>query len=330
MEDDLVSIIVPVYNVEKYIKDCLNSIENQTYKNIEVILVDDGTTDKTIEIIRDEFLPDERFKLISQENMGVSAARNNGISNSNGKYIVFVDSDDWVAPDYIEYLYSLIKKYNVSISTCAHQSLPRNSTPRIIRDPKEYSISTKEYFRRLGDKELPFQLGVSPCGRMYKKKLFDHIKYPEGKLFEDSSTTYKLYLHANTTAIGEDIKYLYFQNKNSIVQKDFNRTRFQFLESEKEMKEDLENKFPDIKESLERRYQYALMNTLAHIVISPNSEEFRKEQLQLKIEILDNFMGKLLDTKSSKKDLVGLITLRMGLPCYKIAFKIFKIFKNKK
>lgn len=330
MEDDLISIIVPIYNVEKYIEHCLYSIKNQTYKNIEVILVNDGTTDRTIDIVKNNFLLDQRFKLVSQNNAGISVARNNGISNSKGKYIVFVDSDDWVAPDYVEYLYYLIKKHNVKISTCAHQSLPRGTSPRIIKDPKDYIISTKEYFRRLGDKELPFQLGVAPWGRMYERSLFKDIKYPEGELFEDSATTYKLYLSAGMTAIGESIKYLYFQNKNSIVQKEFSKTRFQFLDSEKKMKDDLEKKFPDIKESLDRRYQYALMNTLAHIVISPNSKEFRKEQLELKKKILGNFTKKMLDAKNSKKDLVGLITLRLGLPFYKIAFKLFKFFKNKK
>lgn len=330
MENDLISIIIPIYNVEEYIEECLESIQKQTYTNIEVILVDDGSMDNSVAIAQCKFLDDDRFKLIHQENAGISVARNNGISNSKGKYIVFVDSDDWVSPDYIEYLYYLIKKYNVKLSTCAHQSLPRNSTPRIINDPQDYLISTKDYFRRLGDKELPFQLGVAPWGRMYERSLFKNIRYPDGKLFEDSATTYKLYLCAGTTAIGEDIKYLYFQNKDSIVQKEFSKTRFQFLESEKEMKEDLEKRYPEIKKSLSRRYQYALMNTLAHIVVSPNSEEFRKEQLQLKIKILDNFMNKLLDTKNSKKDLVGLITLRIGLPCYRIAFKVFKFFKNKK
>lgn len=330
MEKDLVSVIVPVYNVEEYIEECLESIERQTYTNIEVILVNDGSTDSSVNIIEKKFLKDARFRLINQKNAGLSTARNQGIKNSTGKYIVLVDSDDIVTNDYVEYLYNMIKKYNVKISTCAHQSLPRGKKPRRIDEPKTYTITTKDYFKKLGDKELPFQLGVAAWGRMYQKELFNNISFPDGRLFEDTATTYRLYLEAKLTAIGEEIKYLYCQNQNSIVQKGFDSTRFQFLENEKKMHDDLKKIYPDIEVSLNRRYQYALMNTLAHIVISPNKTEFKEEQHDLKKLILKNFTKKIFDPKNSKKDLIGLITLRMGLPFYKLSFEIFKFFKNRK
>lgn len=329
MVNDLVSVIIPVYNAEEYIEECLESVKYQTYENIEVILVNDGSTDSSADIIKKNFLKDTRFKLINQKNAGLSTARNQGIKMATGEYIVLVDSDDKVSLDYVEYLYDIIKKYNVKISTCAHQSLPRGKKPRKIDNPKTYTITTKDYFRKLGDKELPFQLGVAAWGRMYKKELFDNISFPDGRLFEDSATTYRLYLEANITAIGEEIKYLYCQNKNSIVQKGFNSTRFQFLENEKKMRNDLKKIYPDIEMSLNRRYQYALMNTLAHIVISPNRKEFKNEQIELREKILEKFSEKLFDKKNSKKDIVGLLTLKMGLFAYRLSFKTFKLFKNK-
>lgn len=329
MENDLISIIIPIYNVEEYIEECLESIQKQTYTNIEVILVDDGSMDNSVAIAQRKFLDDDRFKLIHQENAGLSAARNRGIKEAQGEYIVLVDSDDKVTSDYIEYLYAMIRKYNVKIATCAHQSLPRKQKPKKIVDPRTYTISTKEYFKKLGDKELPFQLGVAAWGRIYKKELFTNINYPEGKLFEDTATTYKLYLEAGTTAIGEEIKYLYCQNENSIVQKGFNKTRFQFLDNEKKMHDDLKAIYPDIEKSLDRRYQYALMNTLAHIVISPNNMEFKSEQIKLKNDTLKGFGEKIFDKKNNKKDIFGLISLRLGLPFYRMSFKVFKKMKKR-
>ncbi|KAF0493153.1 glycosyltransferase [Pediococcus acidilactici] len=329
MEEELVSIIVTAYNAQEYVKRCVRAIKKQTYTNYEAIFINDGSNDSTLKVLENEVHNDKRFEVYSQKNSGISSARNLGIEKARGKYIVFVDIDDYVFDDYVEYLYKLIKKYNVKISTCTHQSINPGGKIKVIKEPKDYVISTKDYFMRLGNNELPFQLGVAPWGRMYDKKLFDNIKYPIGKKFEDSATTYKLYLEAGNTAIGESIKYLYFRNENSIVQKAFSKERLQFLEAEKEMTEELAKKFPDISISMERRYRYALMNTLAHIVIAPNANDFKNIQIEIKKQMMRNFNKELFDRKNSKKDILGLISLRMGLPVYSLAFRVFKIVQKK-
>lgn len=150
-------------------------------------------------------------------------------------------------------------------------------------------MTDKEYFKKLGDKELPYQMGVSAWGRIYDKSLFNKIQYPEGKSFEDSATTYKLLITAGSTAIGEKNEYLYYQNSNSIVQQSFNKKRFEILDAERSMHDDIINKYPDIKDSMDRCYQYALMNTLAHIVISPNASEFTKEEKEIKKQVMTGY-----------------------------------------
>lgn len=110
--DSLVSIIIPVYNTEKYLKNCLESVINQTYKNLEIICIDDGSTDKSLEVLKQFEAKDNRIKVISQNNQGVSAARNQGLDNANGKYLMFVDSDDWIESSMIEELYTLAEKEN--------------------------------------------------------------------------------------------------------------------------------------------------------------------------------------------------------------------------
>ena len=116
MQKPLISIIIPVYNAEKYLPNCLDSVINQTYKNLEIILVDDGSTDKSSEICDEYAQKDFRIKLIHKENGGVSSARNAGLALVSGDYIAWVDSDDFVAPDYIEYMYKLLKEYDADIS----------------------------------------------------------------------------------------------------------------------------------------------------------------------------------------------------------------------
>lgn len=318
-----VSLIIPVYNVTPYLKRCLDSVVAQTFDNFETILVNDGSTDDSLAIIN-EYQDKISFRLINQTNAGLSAARNHGIKEAKGKYIVLMDSDDYVYPDYIEYLYHLIKQFKTKIASCAHESISAGSTPTVISNPKEYVLIDKEYFKKLGDKELPYQMGVSAWGRIYEKSLFDDIQYPEGKSFEDSATTYKLLIAAGDTAIGEKNEYLYYRNSNSIVQQSFNSKRFEFLDAEKKMHDDILKKYPELKESMNRRYQYALMNTLAHIVISPNADEFTKEQKEIKKQIMTGYWRRLKDPKNSKKDLFGLITLAMGLPVYRLSFKLYK------
>ena len=116
--NSLISVIVPVYNVEKYLPQCLNSIINQTYKNIEVVLVDDGSTDDSGNICEEYKKNDERIIVVHQKNSGLSAARNVGIEISTGEYITFIDSDDYISPDYIENLYSALEQYSADIAIC--------------------------------------------------------------------------------------------------------------------------------------------------------------------------------------------------------------------
>ena len=119
MENELISVIVPIYNVENYLRMCLDSIQNQTYKNFECLLINDGSPDNSAEICREYVAKDSRFRYFEKENGGVSSARNLGIECSEGVYITFVDSDDWVEPDYLEVLYSIIvqEKADISVST---------------------------------------------------------------------------------------------------------------------------------------------------------------------------------------------------------------------
>lgn len=168
-----VSIIVTVYNTEKYIEQCINSLLNQTYKNIEIILIDGGSTDNTPEICRNYESKYENIKLVHKENEGVSAARNRGVAEATGDYIFFVDGDDWIENNTIEALVWLEEENEADISF-------------IIKEGHTYS--TGEVLIDDGKKMLLHILNVSAVetwGKLFKKQLFDDVKFPEGKLHED-------------------------------------------------------------------------------------------------------------------------------------------------
>ena len=121
MEEDLITIVIPIYKVEKYLDKCIKSVINQTYKNLEIILVDDGSPDNCPKKCDEYEKKDTRIKVIHKENGGLSDARNAGIDIAKGKYITFIDSDDYVSEDYVEYMYNLLKQNNTKMSTCETQ-----------------------------------------------------------------------------------------------------------------------------------------------------------------------------------------------------------------
>ena len=139
MEEELISVILPIYNVEKYLEKCLKSVINQTYKNLEIILVDDGSKDNSPQICDEYAVKDKRIVVIHKSNGGLSDARNAGIEIAKGKYIALIDSDDYVEKDYVQFLYQLIKENNAEMSICSHTVLYTNRT-RIEKETGEHLV----------------------------------------------------------------------------------------------------------------------------------------------------------------------------------------------
>ena len=186
MQKDLISIIVPVYNVEKYIKICLLSIINQTYKNIEIIVVDDGSTDKSGIICDQLKKSDQRIEVFHQNNLGLSCARNAGILKSHGQFLCFVDSDDYIESNMIEELKKSIDKFESDISICDYYCVKYNKRKNNKYNFKynRFAATNKEIILYFYDKYD--KLMVPVWNKLYKRNIFDNTKFPEGKIFEDS------------------------------------------------------------------------------------------------------------------------------------------------
>lgn len=208
-----VSIIIPVYNVEKYLKKCLDTVKAQTYKNIEIIMVNDGSNDGSKEICEYYKKKDCRFKLINKENGGLSSARNVGIRNSLGDLLFFVDSDDYIPPNAIEILVAnyLNKECDVVIGKIA------DVQDGIVSGICGGSVSYIDKNTCLQEMLLGKKITHSASGKLYKKELFSRISYPEGKLFEDLFTTYEVINKALDICFIDKVVYYYVHRSNSIL-----------------------------------------------------------------------------------------------------------------
>lgn len=214
MEKDLISVIVPVYKVEKYLEKCIESIIKQTYTNLQIILVDDGSPDNCGKICDEYAKKDSRIEVIHKINGGLSDARNVGINRANGRYIGFVDSDDYIKEDMYEKLINLIKEYDADISICnLYDVIDGNEC---IRN-KDNGIH--EYSRIDILKEILLDKNIQSYAwnKLYKKELFDEIKYPIGKKYEDIGTTFYLFEKCNKIVVTSEPEYYYLKRADSLV-----------------------------------------------------------------------------------------------------------------
>ena len=215
LKNPIVSIVVPCYNVGEYLTDCLDSLINQTFKDIEIVCVNDGSTDKTLQILDDYAKKDLRIKIITQENKGLSGARNTGVNNSSGSYITFVDSDDWVSENYIEKLYDGITGNNADIAAST-----------IVRWRKKYQKYRVHYTEEKVYKTLEDKVNVCAIpkccyvwNKLYKAELVKKYSFTEGVYYEDMLWTPNILKEANKLVTVPDTIYYYRVNKNSIVKK---------------------------------------------------------------------------------------------------------------
>ena len=219
----MISIIVPVYNTEKYLRKCLESIENQTYKDFEVILINDGSKDNSLNICK-EFISDKsNYELLSQENKGLSSARNEGLKLATGDYVTFLDSDDWLESQYLEQLYSVLKKYNADISICEFnityesKSVARHKKPRTKYNSGKIKVFNK--YEALSNLFMDKNIRSYAWGKLFKIECFKDLKFPLGKKYEDMYTTFKVFEKAEVI-VKIDLWLLnYLQHNNNITAK---------------------------------------------------------------------------------------------------------------
>lgn len=221
MNKKLVSIIIPVYNIENYIERCLNSIIEQTYTNLEIILINDGSTDNSLTICKKYQKKDKRIKIISQKNAGVSSARNIGLKESNGNFITFIDADDYIEVDYINILVKKITMYDADIVFSNSINFDVNGNESIpVKIKKDYFFNSENIMIELLSEE---RISCSCWGKLYKKELISNIKFDEAlKIGEDFKFLTEVLKKSNKNILISECKYHYYLRNNSAIRSGFN------------------------------------------------------------------------------------------------------------
>lgn len=277
-----VSVIIPVYKVEKYLKRCIESVVNQSYKNIEIILVNDGSPDKCGEICDSYARIDSRIKVIHKENGGLSSARNAGLDIASGEYIMFVDSDDWIEENSLE---KLDKYMNMSYDIINFKfSFVKEGSKNIIElqsDIKEsYECDLISYIDKLFSGELDFFI----WNKLYKKGLFNEVKFPEGRNYEDLATIYKLYFKAKNIIVTDYSLYKYWLgNLNSITSNSTIKNMTDYLLSTKEIYEVNKNYLQINKRdfsSVDTWYKMMIIQLLINYTKSTYKDDELKREIQ--------------------------------------------------
>ena len=252
----LVSIIVPVFKVEKYLSNCIESILQQTFRDFELILVDDGSPDNCGKICDDYARRDSRIKVIHQENGGLSVARNSAIDIAKGDYLTFIDSDDFVLPHYLEKMVHASQVNDADISVCG---IVRCSSADSLSDiAEDLSRTDAEVF--VDDKMEVFfttkKINTTAWGKLYRNFIFKTVKYPIGKYHEDVLTTYKTIHLANKVVVCDYQGYVYRKNEESIVNESYSPKKWHAIEACIERAVFFEQKYPKQKKYAYRAIVY--------------------------------------------------------------------------
>ncbi len=326
MKQPKVSIIVPVYNVAEFLSECFDSIKKQTYKNLEIILIDDGSTDDSKNLCEEFAKNDSRAIVKSQKNAGLSAARNVGLDFATGNYVFFLDPDDFLADDCIDYLISLVKKSSSPIAVCSHyeRRSPKDIKNFNIGIPSS-NLSVEQALKNMLN-ERGFNLQITP--KLFARSLFEStpkIRFPKGKLHEDVGTTYRLFLQvrnqdpAAVVAFGSEPKYFYNIRNNSITNQRFNPKKLDLISQTDEMCNAIEAIYPTLKNTTNLRRLHARFSILRQTNTARYQDPCIAYIKEHKYWITKN-------PEATKRDKLALASLRFGKTAFKAAWWTYKLF----
>ena len=312
---DKVSIIVPVYNVEDCLSYCVDSLRQQTYKNIEIILVDDGSTDSSGEICDQYAREDDRIKVLHIENGGLSNARNTGVKESSTDWIVFIDSDDYYDHRAIEYLVKLRDKYRVDLVATPVIEVRNYENSDFLGDFREKYSGKLD--RRTALKQMFYgnYVGTHSGGKLYKKEILLRFPYPNGMLYEDLSLAYEHFASCENIAVSALNLYKYYRRPGSIVNSKYSDRLLDFYKAMEWNRSYIERDYPNDKEmrrALNVRYVF---NGL-HIVHAMLSSDMYAEVNKIRKEYIQYFKEVILNSNVTRKNKVKYLMLLVSPKLY--------------
>ena len=318
----LVSVIIPIYNVSQYLPECIDSVREQTYQNIQIILVNDGSTDNSLDVCLEYKKKDDRITIINKKNGGLSSARNVGMDAAKGEYFSFIDSDDFVDPRMIDTLVSLLENTNSDISCCNFDYYDENS---VYQRTHKADIISSEVYSRQRALELLLSEKYFKCyawNKLFKSSLFQGVRFPEGQLYEDIVTIYNLIKISNSLSFCGEPMYHYRVRNESITQRVFDKRTYEMLIPIKKIKNDNANN-EKILMGCAVYYLYFIDEML---MVDKRDEQVYKEYLDILSQIKEYLK---IDTIYGKERKLQMKLCANNFGVYKILYKTARrIFKH--
>ena len=312
---DKVSIVVPVYNVEDCLSYCVDSLRQQTYKNIEIILVDDGSTDSSGEICDQYAREDDRIKVLHIENGGLSNARNTGVKESSTDWIVFIDSDDYYDHRAIEYLVKLRDKYRVDLVATPVIEVRNYENSDFLGDFREKYSGKLDRRKALEQMFYGNYVGTHSGGKLYKKEILLRFPYPNGMLYEDLSLAYEHIASCENIAVSALNLYKYYRRPGSIVNSKYSDRLLDFYKAMEWNRSYIERDYPNDKEmrrALNVRYVFNGLHIVHAMLISDMYAEVNK----IRKEYIQYFKDFILNSNVTRKNKVKYLMLLVSPKLY--------------
>lgn len=323
--DEKISVIVPVYNVEQYLERCVDSIINQTYKNLEIILVNDGSTDNSGQICDELAKKDDRIRVIHKKNGGVSEARNVGVKEISGEYIIFIDSDDYIDKKMFSVLYSQIKLEAADVSVCGVMNIYENNNIPQARNTNEYLILNNEGFLREYLKGERIPGGI--WNKLIKSSIAKSIKFPVGLIYEDAYYHYELIKLARRYVITTEPLYNYYHREGSLTEGYYKKRDLSCIEIYNKFYDYVVNNYSSNREEAFFRLSYSYFVILDKILLQDDYkkiEEYKEIVGFLKKNAFKISRNRIFRTGRRIAALMLLINIKL----YRIL--LFKNIKNSK
>lgn len=315
--DSLISVIVPVYNVAEILLKSLDSILCQTYRNLEIILIDDGSTDESGQICDDAGEKDSRIIVIHKRNGGLSSARNAGIKIANGECLLFVDSDDWLESNMIEVLLSKLIKDKSDLAICGIYVTDGLLEAKMEWFQEDCIMDGKDALEALINNDI---ITSHAWNKLYRRELFDNIEFPHGKLYEDVRIMHRIFERCKCISICSEYGYYYFQRKQSITNNQSFQRKLEYIESFATRYYDLIDQYPEYKEILIKNIVVSSVLVLSQgSISSAEKKKYSKEIKDLLVFLKDkdvkNSVKPLLDRK---KKALYILVLMLGTKSYSV------------
>ena len=264
MNEEKISIIVPVYNVEAYLEKCVESILKQTYTNLEILLVNDGSTDKSGELCDKLALRDHRIRVIHKENGGLSDARNRGIDEASSNLIGFIDSDDYIDEDMYETLYRQMVASKADLSMCGHYDVYHQIPEKQVAEIKTWELMPEEAIKMVMEAKI---LSVTAVNKLYKKALFEQLRFRIGKIAEDAFIMVDLIHQCSKVVATNEKKYYYFHRENSITTQKFSLKFLNVIEAYEQNAKIIKENYPGLADTATMRLNWAYFYVLDRLLV---------------------------------------------------------------